>query len=175
MRHLFLLASILLAAGEEDAALNPPEPVAMTPEILGHYCQMNIAEHDGPKGQIHLEGYPDPIFFGQVRDAIAYLREPEQTARVTAAFVSDMSKAESWARPGEENWIAIVDAHFVVGSTALGGMGAPELVPFGQVQDAEAFAVTNGGTILKLSEIPDAAVLGAIERVSSAEHEGHGS
>jgi len=175
MKRLTIIALALLTACKEDATAVAPEPVVMTMEILGHYCQMNIAEHDGPKGQIHLEGYPGPIFFGQVRDAIAYLREPEQTARVTAAYVSDMSNAESWSVPGDDNWIAVADAHFVVGSSAIGGMGAPELVPFGQESDAIAFVVSNGGEVLKLDDIPASAVLGGIDRASSLEHEEHGS
>lgn len=56
---------------QEEAAL--PEPVELTAQAVVHYCQMNLLEHAGPKGQIHLSGLPAPIFFSQVRDVIAYL------------------------------------------------------------------------------------------------------
>ena len=170
MKRTVLFTLLLLAACKEDVASVTPDPVVMSDEALGHYCQMIIAEHEGPKAQIHLKGMPDPIFFGQVRDALAYLKEPERTAPVLAVYVSDMSDAQSWAVPGEDNWILAANAFFVVGSDARGGMGAPEIVPFGIREDAEAFARDRGGRVFTLPDIPEAAVLGAVEfQLSQAE------
>lgn len=56
----------------------------MTPEPLGHFCKMNLLEHPGPKAQVFLEGNTAPLFFSQVRDAIAYMRGPEQVAPILA-------------------------------------------------------------------------------------------
>lgn len=153
-----LLALILLAACKPDAADTPP-PVAMTETAVGHYCQMNILEHPGPKGQIHLKDVAAPLFFSQASDVIAYLRMPEQSHAVAAAYVSDMSRAPDWDHPGIDNWMLVGDAFFVVGSTRDGGMGAPEVVPFSARADADAFVAANGGAVMRLAEIPDRAVL----------------
>lgn len=161
MKRLLLLAVLPLAllggCKEEQAAV--PQPVAMTDEALGHYCQMNLTEHAGPKAQVHLDGVHAPLFFSQVRDAISYQRMPEQSHAITAIFVNDMARAPSWEHPGAENWIAAEAAHFVVGSQRVGGMGAAELVPFSDPQAAADFADLHGGRVLRLAEIADDAVL----------------
>jgi copper chaperone NosL len=169
-RTALVIAALLgLAACREDVQAERPVPVAMTEETLGHYCQMNLTEHPGPKAQVHLDGLPAPLFFSQVRDAIAYQRMPEQSHRITAVYVSDMGAAESWAEPGAENWIAAEAAYYVVGSAIIGGMGAPELVPFTERSAAEAFVRQHGGTILALAEIDDAEVLAPVEFTLDAE------
>lgn len=157
-----LFALLALSACGEEAAVKPL-PVAMTPEALGHYCQMNLLEHPGPKAQIHLAGLAAPLFFSQVRDAIAYQRMPEQSHEIVAIYVSDMGAAPSWDAPGADNWISADDAVFVVGAAIAGGMGAPELVPFADRAAAETFVASNGGEVLALSSIPDEAVLAPVE------------
>lgn len=168
MKRLVLAALVVVSACREDAAAVAPDPVPMTGDALGYYCQMSLSEHGGPKGQVHLEGSPYPIFFSQARDLIAYLREPERTAPITAAYVSDMAKAASWEEPGVDNWIAASEALFVVGSDATGGMGAPELVPFGTEAGARNFMSEHGGELMRLDDIPSEAVLGAVDRSGSA-------
>ena len=64
--------ALTLAACREDEVAALPDPVSMTDEALGYYCQMNLDEHPGPKAQVHLEGQPAPLFFAQVRDDTAY-------------------------------------------------------------------------------------------------------
>ncbi len=160
------LALILLLAACKEELVEIPSPVVMTDEALGHFCMMALAEMDGPKAQIHLQGLPDPIFFAQVRDGVAYLKEPEQTLPITAFYVSDMSVAPSWEIPGIANWLLADEAHFVVGAEVTGGMGAPELAPFSKSEDAELFAAEMGGMVLRLADIPADAVLGAIETVA---------
>lgn len=160
---LLALALLTLAAcREESAAL--PAAVAMTEESTGHYCQMALLEHPGPKAQAHLAGLPNPLFFSQVRDVVAYQRMPEQSHVVTVAYVSDMgAPGATWDDPGAANWIAASDAHYVVGSGLAGGMGAPELVPFSRAADAQAFVARHGGQVLRLDQIPDSAVLAPVE------------
>ncbi len=153
-----LLGLALLAACREDAAA--PDPVAMTEDAVGHFCQMNLTEHPGPKAQVHLEGLPGaPLFFSQVRDAIAYQRMPEQSHAITAIYVQDVGAMPSWEKPGVGHWIAAEDAYFVLGSNRTGGMGAPETVPFADADAAQAFADAHGGEVMRLAEVPDAAVL----------------
>lgn len=161
-RLAFLAALLALAACNAQNA-GPPSPVTMTEEALGHYCQMNLLEHPGPKAQVHLSGISEPLFFSQVRDAIAYQRMPEQSHAITAIYVSDMAAAPSWELPGADNWIAADSAVFVVGATVVGGMGAPELVPFSSPETAQAFIAEHGGTPVKLEAVPDAMVLAPVE------------
>lgn len=157
MKKLIFVFVLLLAACKEEVP--PPLPVAMTADSIGFFCQMDILGHPGPKAQVHLASYPgNPLFFSQVRDAVVYLRLPEQMDTVTATYVSDMGAAPSWDDPGAMNWIAADKAVYVVGSSALGGMDAPELVPFGEPAKAQAFAAANGGTVMTLAQIPPEAL-----------------
>jgi copper chaperone NosL len=163
MRYASLLLIALLAGCRDDVAMQAPEPVALTEDAVSHFCMMSLDEHPGPKAQIHLEGMPFPIFFAQVRDGIAYLKQPERSAGIAAVYVSNMSRAPSWDAPGTGNWIAAEDAIFVVGADVTGGMGAPELAPFETEQAARDFAALHGGEVMRLQEIPEEAVLGAVE------------
>ncbi|MCA0872502.1 nitrous oxide reductase accessory protein NosL [Seohaeicola saemankumensis] len=165
MRRLSLIALAALAtlAACKEEAKSPPPPTELTAEALAHFCQMNIADHPGPKGQIHLDGYPQPLFFAQVRDLVAYLKSPERDADIVAIYVNDMGAAPSWARPGSQNWIAAAGAVFVVGSNVAGGMGAPEIVPFSDPAKAQGFVARYGGQPLALDDIPDDAALGAVD------------
>ncbi len=152
-RTVFALL-LLLAACKEDPA-NLPGPVSMTAQSVGYFCQMNVLEHGGPKGQIALEGLPGkPLFFSQVSDTVAYLRMSEQNYKVLATYVSDMGAASTWAAPGIDNWILIDKAVFVVGSDQPGGMDQPEYVPFADPAKAAAFATLHGGKVLTLSDLP---------------------
>jgi len=163
IRVLMICALLALGACKEEA-VQDTAPLPLTAEAVGHFCQMNLFEHDGPKAQAHLGGLPQmPLFFSQVRDVVAYIRLPEQTHEILAVWVNDMgAPAATWTAPGAENWIAASDAIYVVGSRVVGGMGAPELVPFSDTQDAAAFAAINGGQLLRLDEIPDDAVLAPV-------------
>lgn len=156
-----LLALAACDDGPDTAAR--PEPVPLTAEAVSHFCQMGILEHPGPKAQVHLAGHPQPLFFAQVRDAIAYLKSPESLGEVRAAYVPDMAAAESWEAPGRDHWIAAEDARFVVGSDRRGGMGVPEIVPFAREADARAFAACHGGAVMALDAIPAEAALGAVD------------
>lgn len=164
---LIVVLAVGLSACKDDA-VEKPVAQRLTPEALGHYCQMEVLEHDGPKAQVHLAGFEAPVWFAQVRDAIAYMRLEEQSHPVAAIYVSDMANASSWAEPGIDNWVDAEAAFFVVGSTATGGMGAPEVVPFGDETAAQNFRNTRGGEVVRLEGIPTSAVLGEVEVVFPA-------
>ncbi len=159
---LALLLGLGLSACQEETTAAKPAPVAMTLAATGYYCQMTALDHDGPKAQIHLKGNPHPLWFTQVRDAVAFTLSPEEPKDYVAVYVSDMGKAESWENPGEANWIDAETAWFVIGSRKTGGMGAPEAIPFGSENGAEGFVAEQGGNIVRLSEIPEAYVLGSV-------------
>lgn len=165
MRALVLavLVAGLVSGCKEDVATAPPPPTDLTEEALSYFCQMGVAEHGGPKGQIHLEGFPAPLFFAQVRDFVAYLKSPERDAHIIGVYVSDMGAAPSWKAPGIDNWTAADTAYFVIDAQVAGGMGAPEIVPFKSLEDAETFAAQWGGTVSLLADIPAEAALGPVD------------
>ena len=150
MKHLVAAFALLALGACKEDLVAKPQPVELTAEAVGYYCQMELLEHAGPKGQVHLDGMPAPVFFSQVRDAIAYLHMPEQSHAVRATYVQDMSGA-TWDTPGE--WIAAEDAVYVLGSGLKGGMGAPEIVPFSDHASARAFARLHGGEVRPFDKI----------------------
>ncbi|MCA0273560.1 MAG: nitrous oxide reductase accessory protein NosL [Proteobacteria bacterium] len=172
MKRALILAALLLTACQEEK--QDISPVELTETAVGHYCQMELLEHPGPKAQVHLEGAAGkPLFFSQVRDAVAYSRLPEQDGVILAIYVNDMGAAgATWDIPGTKNWIAADTAHYVVGSEVEGGMGAPELVPFADPEKAAAFAATKGGTVVQLAEVPDAEVIAPVDQSSHDGMEG---
>jgi len=160
-----LLTLALLAGCNDEVSRALPEPMTLNDEAAGYYCQMVILEHQGPKGQLFLDGMIAPLWFSQVRDGLAYLKSPEQEGVIIVLYVNDMGKAVSYSEPGADNWIKAQDAFYVVGSDAVGGMGAPELVPFGATEQAEIFSAVHGGSVMKLEDISAETVLSPVEFV----------
>lgn len=164
LRRLAFLALLSLLGACSQEMTQDLSPRDMNAETLGHYCQMNLLEHPGPKAQLFLEKNPDPLFFSQVRDAIAYARAPEQVAPIVAIYVNDMGRSgATWETPGDGNWISAEKAFYVVQSRRQGGMGAPETIPFATREKADAFARAEGGRVLAYGDITDAMVLTPVE------------
>lgn len=166
-----LLAASLMACSDDEVARVAPPPAELTGEAIGYFCNMIVANHQGPKGHIFLEGQPEPVWFSSVRDTLAFTRLPEESRRIEAIYVNDMARA-SWEQPEAGTWIDARQAWFVVGSARAGGMGAPEAVPFSAREAAEAFATAEGGAVMAFSEVPDSAVLGS-EELTRPSHSGH--
>ncbi|WP_425040481.1 nitrous oxide reductase accessory protein NosL [Primorskyibacter sp. S187A] len=166
-QKLVCLALVVLCACKEEIA-TLPEPVSMTEDAIAHYCMMNIAEHPGPKAQIFLDGFPDPIFFAQVRDAFTYLASAEQDGYIAAVYVSNMADVP-WSTPGADNWMLSGGAWYVVGSERMGGMGVPEIVPFASQSAAQSFAESFGGEIYQKTDVPSDAYLAPVEYVLEEE------
>ncbi|MGH1457823.1 MAG: nitrous oxide reductase accessory protein NosL [Paracoccaceae bacterium] len=145
-----VIAALALAACRQEVA-DAPAAIELSADAAGYYCQMTLLDHQGPKGQIHLDGMPAPLFFSQVKDTIAYLHMPEQSHAVRIAYVQDMSGAATWEKPGP--WMPARAAYYVIGSDALGGMEAPEFVPFSVQEEAERFAKAHGGTLRQYDQI----------------------
>jgi copper chaperone NosL len=126
MRRLALAATLVAFAlggcDQKEAALLP-RPVAMTKDVIGHYCGMNLLEHPGPKGQIIVKSLIEPVWFSSARDAIAFTMLPDEPKDIQAIYVSDMGKAPSWDNPGAENWVEARKALFVIRSSVKGGDG----------------------------------------------------
>ncbi|MBI5261866.1 MAG: nitrous oxide reductase accessory protein NosL [Bradyrhizobium sp.] len=163
MRRIVLvhaLASLIALAGcNERHSAVAPAPHRMTAEAIGHYCGMNVLEHPGPKGQIIAASLIEPVWFSSARDALAFTMLPDEPKDIEAIYVSDMAKAQSWDKPGADNWIEARKATFVIGSRIKGGMGANEAVPFSDRAAAEKFAADNGGQVVAFNQVPREYVL----------------
>lgn len=157
------LAILMLAACDKTAPVAPPPPAEITDEATGYYCGMLLADHEGPKGQIHLASRSGPIWFSSVRDTVAFLRLPEEAKDVVAVYVNDMGRARNWDQPEAGTWVDARAAWFVVDSSMRGGMGAPEAVPFATEPAAGLFRTRHGGRVVRLDDIPDAYVLGPVD------------
>ncbi len=161
-----LLAAVLIAGAlagcKDEPAAAPPAPLEIQADATGHYCGMQLSDHSGPKGQIHVSSGP-PYWFSSVRDAIAFTRLPEEPRDIVAIYVNDMGRASNWDEPEPGTWIDARQAHFVIESSQAGGMGAPEAVPFSDRAAAEAFQAQHGGRIARLDEVPDDYVLGPVD------------
>jgi copper chaperone NosL len=157
---LALLAILTLVGCKKETAEALPPPHELTAAAVGRYCGMNVLEHTGPKAQIILASQEEPVWFSSARDAFSFTMLPEEPKDVRAIYVSDMSKAESWDKPGGSNWVDAKQALFVIGSRMKGGMGADETVPFSDKTAADKFAAENGGRVLTFAEVPQDYVLG---------------
>lgn len=151
----------LVSCDDAPEVAQPVSPQEPGPEAVGHYCGMIVADHAGPKGQIFLEDREAPIWFSSVRDTLAFTMLPEEPKNIRAIYVNDMGQAKNWQSPEPGTWVAAKDAVFVVESDARGGMGGPEIVPFGERAAAERFQEEHGGSIVAFGEVPEHQVLGA--------------
>jgi Cu-processing system permease protein len=165
-----LLAFLLLAGCGEEKEAARPDPQEITREAIGYYCNMIVADHEGPKAQLYLKGESEPIWFSSVRDAVAFTLLPDEPKTIAAVYVNDMAKA-SWNSPEAGTWIEIGNAHFVIGSARRGGMGALEAVPFGDPEQAAAFAEAHGGQVVALSDIPEDYILSAAVEGGGDQHD----
>ncbi|PLW78135.1 nitrous oxide reductase accessory protein NosL [Cohaesibacter celericrescens] len=170
--HALLLAFfliLLVGCGEETQVTSVPEPIALTEDAAGHYCQMIILDHPGPKAQMFMAAYLHPLWFSQVRDGLARMKSAERTSEIQVLYVNDMGAAKSWQEPGVDNWIKADSAFYVVGSDAVGGMGAPEFVPFSSRDKADQFAHARGGNVLAFTDISAESVLSPIDITQSSQ------
>jgi copper chaperone NosL len=170
---LLVLATLVAACGETPAPATAPAPLPLDREAIGHYCQMIVADHPGPKAQIFVADRAQPVWFSSVRDGIAFTRLPEEPKNIVAFYVNDMSDT-AWEQPSDSTWMAAADAWYVLGSGRSGGMGAPEAVPFVSAPAAEAFAAAHGGRVVRLDDVPNDYVLGEVATPPAhAAGEGH--
>ncbi len=155
------LAPLLLSAcgPSDNTPQEPPAPVALSDDSVGHYCGMYLNEHVGPKGQILLRDYDDTVWFSTIREVFAYTFLPEEPKAILAIYVQDMGQAGDDGNPPDDAWIDAKSAHYLIESSAIGGMGAPDALPFAQLADAEDYRQLFGGRIVSFAEMPEDYVL----------------
>ncbi len=167
---LLALALLLAGCGADQSAAPLPPPQAITSEAVGHYCGMNLDEHVGPKGQILLRDTPQPVWFTTIRQVFAYTFLPEEPKAIRAIYVQDMGRAPEGGSPPDDAWIDARKAHYVIESRYLGGMGAPDALPFLHEADAQAFAQRHGGRVVAFQDMPEDYVLSYTEPVLPNPH-----
>lgn len=176
-----------LAGCSTTAAENDPEPVS-TPVALDGGKQddfggMIIGAHAGPNGQIFYRehaphGPGTPAWFHTLAQGLfPYHFEHERLGwEAIAVYVTDYSTVDyELHETGDRTFISthtapstFGDAHgmrYVAGSDVHGGMG-PELIPFGESADAEAFRDEHSGSVVDFDGITE-------EKLVHFEHE-HG-
>ena len=151
-----VFAVLLLVAACDQAPKKIAAPVEITRDSYCSLDGMLLADHPGPKAQIHYaQGAPE--FFCDTVEMFSLYLQPEQQKRVLALFVNDMGKTD-WEKPAGQ-WIDARQAFYVVGSKRRGSMG-PTFASFGEESAARAFAAKEGGKVLRFNEItPDMATL----------------
>lgn len=147
MKAWLALALVLACGCTEEQQLAQPQDI--TPGTACSLDGMILADYPGPKGQIRYDkGEPD--FFCDTMELMSIYLQPEQKKRVVGIFTQDMGKTD-WKKP-QGNWIDARKAFFVVGSKVKGSMG-PTLATFAREEDAQSFAKTHGGRVLRFDEI----------------------
>ncbi len=158
---LLLMSALLLAAcGESE-----PEALAAAQTIEAgdscHVCGMLISEHPGPKGEAFMEAQGEALKFCSTMDLFAFLKQPENEAQVSHAYVHDVAAAP-WATPDDKAFVLASEATYVVGHDQRGAMGHT-LASFADEADAEAFREEHGGELVTFAEI-DLDLLGRLGR-----------
>ena len=92
-RAIVLVAMLgLSGCGDDSGAAVPPAPLEPGADASGHFCGMSLLEHAGPKGQVHLRGRAEPLWFTSVRDTLAFALLPDEPWPIDAIFVNDMGR-----------------------------------------------------------------------------------
>jgi len=158
---VLLVATLTWACGDRQPAtvMGPQE---LTRDAVGYFCGMTVLDHNGPKGQVFLTDRQQPLWFTSVRDTIAFTRLPGEPKNIAAIYVTDIGRA-SWDQPEPGTWTDARKAFYVLGSDQIGGMQAPEVVPFATRKDAELFTEQHGGGVYVFDAIPHENILEASE------------
>lgn len=102
MRKILFTAFTILAlsACSKEENTPPPTPQQISDSAVGHYCSMNLTEHNGPKAQIFLNGKPDkPVWFSTIKQMFGYTKLPEEPKGIHAIYVTDMAKSKIGKNP----------------------------------------------------------------------------
>jgi copper chaperone NosL len=152
LKYSVFLSLLLLLSCSETELVETPPPQELSRDAVGYFCQMTVVEHTGPKGQVILADREEPLWFVSVRDTLVFTALPGEPKNISAIYVTDIGRAD-WDNPEPGTWLDAREAWYVVNSDRAGGMGAPEIVPFGKKEDAEQFISLHGGAVLAFDAI----------------------
>jgi nitrous oxide reductase accessory protein NosL len=162
-------AGLSLAAagclGEETASITP---ISLDGERACDQCGMIIEDHPGPVGQIHFEDDgPEggrPGQFCSSTCTYRYRFDAEAEGRtVAAAFLTDYSAVDyeafeegsdtMFSSHVEREAFARVTALTVVARSEVVGSMGPELIPFSEAGDVDAFVEEYGGEPMPATDV----------------------
>lgn len=164
------LAGCLTAGSGET-----PDPIALSGSKQCDVCGMTIAENPGPNGQIFYrdespDGRDNPAWFDTVRNCTFPYHFDKRALdwNAVAIYVTDYSTVDyGLLTEGDTTYISghtapesfadATDLSYVDGSDVVGAMG-PDLFPFSETADAEAFADEHGGEVVAFEDITPAMV-----------------
>jgi len=152
-----LALALFAGCGKQEAKIPPPQEA--TASAAAEFCGMSLAEMEGPKGQIFVRDQAKPLWFGSVRDTLAFLLLPEFPKNIVAVYVTDMAKARDWKHPEQGAWVEARQAYYVIESRKLTAMHTAEAVPFSTEAAAKRFAAEYGGHVVRFAEIPRSYIL----------------
>ncbi|HFC6155089.1 TPA: nitrous oxide reductase accessory protein NosL [Neisseria meningitidis] len=154
---LAIVAVSALSACRQAEEGPPPLPRQISDRSVGHYCSMNLTEHNGPKAQIFLNGKPDqPVWFSTIKQMFGYTKLLEEPKGIRVIYVTDMGNVTDWTNPNADTeWMDAKKAFYVIDSGFIGGMGAEDALPFGNKEQAEKFAKDKGGKVVGFDDMPD--------------------
>lgn len=151
--------------GEDEDA---PDPVSLDEGQACDQCGMVIDDHPGPAGQIYFEGgRPEgrdgPARFCSGVCTFEYHFDAEDDGSTPIeTYLTDYSGVDYSVSDEEEPFISAHLAaeyfapastlQFVVETDVRGAMG-PDLIPFGDGDDADDFAAEYDGTVISEGEI----------------------
>ncbi|MBL4802909.1 MAG: nitrous oxide reductase accessory protein NosL [Emcibacter sp.] len=159
MRVFFSMMVLLLSGCQEEVQI--PDPVQLTRDAEGFYCNMIVIDHPGPKAQVYEKDRDSAIWFTSVRDALAYNILPGEAQHVQVIYVHDMGQANNWDKPQVSGiWIKAREAFYVLESRKRGGMGARETIPFRDKASADDFSREFGGHVVAYADISRDYILG---------------
>src|SRR3954467_4353925 len=144
-----LVALLLLGAcGPNDSAALP-KPLEPDEQSVAYFCNMNLTEHDGPKGQAFVRGRDKPYWFASAGEAFTFLETELHASELLALYVNDVGQG-GWEHPASGAWVEIHQASFVIGGNIPTAMeeDGPGAVPFSDSKAAEAYAQQHGGTVV---------------------------
>ena len=137
---------LLTACGPSGTAALPP-PQEPNDQSIAYFCQMNLTEHEGPKGQAFLRGKDKPYWFSSPGEAFTFLQTEVMSGELVALYVNDMGQG-TWEHPAPGAWVEIHKATFVLDSSRTASMGGAEPVSFAEKTAAESFAKQYGGRVV---------------------------
>lgn len=147
-----VVAILLTGCGEKNETDNMvQQAVAIESSDECHLCGMLISGFPGPKGQLYSKGINGNLKFCSTRDMFAFILDPENQHNIQQAFVHDMA-VTPWGKPNDDIYIDAKKAFYVIGHKRRGAMG-PTLASFKKQSDAEAFAVSQGGQVMRFDEV----------------------
>lgn len=149
---VFLLTGIFLVACDHKSGVaqqRQPVPFERTDEC--HLCGMAISSFPGPRGELFEHEVQEVRKFCSTRDLFAYYLQPENTHRVQEIYVHDMGQSP-WDKPDDRYLINAREAWYVINHQLSGAMG-PTLASFKEQGAAQAFSNTNGGSVIRFSDI----------------------